>query len=194
MCFISTPAAVMYRRAAVASAGGFDTAVSPSADYDLYLRLTRRWPVHCHGELVAEYRRHGANMTLDRGMMLQAELTVLRRQWPHAAHHPELVRDYREGLRRSQEYHGVRLARDVRALAATGRWEPALRGGLWLLRHHPRALVPAGQGLVEAASEVAVRLRSSTLSRIGRSRGWLVDSDYLEEYEVAAEDKVLWEP
>jgi len=89
MCFISTPAAVMYRRAAVA-AGGFDTAVSPSADYNLYLRLTRRWPVYCHGELVAEYRRHGANMTLDRAMMLQAELKVLRTQRPYVRrrHHP----------------------------------------------------------------------------------------------------------
>ena len=193
MCFISTPAAVMYRRAAVIAAGGFDTTVSPSADYDLYLRLTRRWPVSCHGELVAEYRRHGANMTLDRGMMLDAELTVLHRQWPHVSHDPDLVRAYREGLRRSQEYHGGRLARDVRALAATGRWEPALRGGLRLVRHHPAALVPAGQGLAEAASEVAVRLRSTTLARLGRSRDSLVDSDDVEEDEVATEDEVLWE-
>jgi len=192
MCFISTPAAVMYRRAAVVAAGGFDTVVSPSADYDLYFRLTRRWPVYCHGELVAEYRRHGANMTLDRAMMLQAELAVLRRQWPHVKRDPELVDALWEGLHRAQDYHGGRLARDVRAQAAIGAWQPAVRGGLRLLRHHPGALVPAGQGLAEAASDVALRLRSSTLARIGRSRGLLVDSDYVEAYEVEAEDTVSW--
>ncbi len=173
MCFISTPAAVMYRRAAVA-AGGFDTAVSPSADYDLYLRLTRRWPSYCHGELVAEYRRHGANMTLDRAMMLQAELTVLRRQWPYVRGDPELVDALWEGLHRSQDYHGGKLARDVRAQAATGDWQPAVWGSLRLIRHHPGALMPAGREWADAASDLRVRLRCSALVRAirgGNDRG-----------------------
>lgn len=142
MCFISTPAAVMYLRTAVDVAGGFDPEVSASADYDLYLRLSRRWPVHCHGELVAEYRRHGANMTLDRGRMLASELAVLHRQWSRVRHAPDLVQAYHEGLRRARHYHGGRLAQEVTASAAVGSWSPAVRGALRLLRHHPGALVP----------------------------------------------------
>ncbi|MGY1688895.1 glycosyltransferase [Geodermatophilus sp. SYSU D01105] len=142
MCFISTPAAVMYRRVAVDAAGGFDETVSPSADYDLYLRLTRTWPVHGHGEVVAEYRRHGANMTLDRGLMLRSELTVLRRQRRYVGGDDDLSDAHRQGLRRAREYHGARLAREVRGLAAIGRWGPVTTGALRLLRHHPRALAP----------------------------------------------------
>jgi glycosyltransferase involved in cell wall biosynthesis len=165
MCFISTPAAVMYRRTAVVAAGGFDPSVSPSADYDLYLRLARTWPVHRHGQLVAEYRRHGANMTLNRGLMLEAELTVLRRQWRYVRHDDELVEALWEGLHRSQDYHGGRLAQDVRANGAIGRWRTALRGGLVLLRHHPAALVPAGREAVDVVSDLGVRLRHAAQHR-----------------------------
>jgi hypothetical protein len=141
MCFISTPAAVMYLRTALEVAGGFDPEVSASADYDLYLRLSRRWPVHCHGQPVAEYRRHGANMTLDHGRMMASELAVLHRQWSRVRQDRELVKAYREGLRRARGYHGGRLAREVTASVATGSWTPAVRGALRLLRHHPGALI-----------------------------------------------------
>jgi len=189
MCFISTPAAVMYRRSVVVAAGGFDPAVSPSADYDLYLRLARAWPVHCHGELVAEYRRHGANMTLNRALMLQAELTVLHRQWPHARRDPELVEALWEGLHRAQDYHGGRLAQDVRANAAIGRWEPVLRGGLHLLRHHPGALVPAGREAVDVVSDLSVRLEYAARTRRPR-----VCSSSGEGHENDNGDQSTWVP
>ncbi len=141
-CFIWAPAAVMYRRSAVEDVGGFDTAVSPSADYDMYLRLTRTHPVHRHGEVVADYRRHGGNMTLNRGLMLKSESTVLRRQRKHLQLDDDLLAAYRAGLRRTQDHYGAMLARDVRSLAAAGAWGPAVAGALQLLRHHPRALMP----------------------------------------------------
>ncbi len=187
MCFISTPAAVMYRRSAVETAGGFDTTVSPSADYDLYLRITRTRPVFGHGQLVAEYRRHGANMTLDRGKMLASELTVLRRQWPYVRRHPELRGPYRDGLRRSRSYHGDRLAHEARALAATRRWEPAARGTVRLLRYHPAALLPLPPRVADAASDVGSRVRS-LLVRPGGA-----DQLEIAEYEVGPGDEATWE-
>lgn len=187
MCFISTPAAVMYRRSAVLAAGGFDPAVSPSADYDLYLRLTRRSPVYCHGELVAEYRRHGANMTLNRAMMLRAELTVLRRQWPHVNRDPELVEALWEGLHRAQDYHGGRLARDVRAHAVIGQWQPALRGGLELLRHYPGALFPEGREGADAVSDLSLRLQHAA-----RTAGARVRSGPADRYAHKDGDQSTW--
>jgi hypothetical protein len=56
-CFISTPAAVLYRRELFGQIGGFDPKVSASADYDLYLRTAARFQVRLHPHPVAEYRR-----------------------------------------------------------------------------------------------------------------------------------------
>lgn len=108
-CFISTPAAVLYRRELFDRIGGFDPEVSASADYDLYLRTAARFPVRLHPHAVAEYRRHGANMTRDPELIMAAETTVLERQAPLVAEDPELAEALRRGIERSREYHGERL-------------------------------------------------------------------------------------
>lgn len=108
-CFISTPAAVLYRRGLFREIGGFDPEVSASADYDLYLRTAARFPVRLHPDVVAEYRRHGANMTRDPALIMAAETTVLERQEPLVAEDPELREALGRGIERSRAYHGERL-------------------------------------------------------------------------------------
>jgi hypothetical protein len=108
-CFISTPAAVLYRRELFEQIGGFDPGVSASADYDLYLRTAARFPVRLHPHVVAEYRRHGANMTRDPELIMAAETTVLERQAPLVAGDPELREALERGIERSRAYHGERL-------------------------------------------------------------------------------------
>jgi hypothetical protein len=108
-CFISTPAAVLYRRELFEQIGGFDPAVSASADYDLYLRTAARFPVRLHPHVIADYRRHGANMTRDPELIMAAETTVLERQAPLVADDPELREALRRGVERSRAYHGERL-------------------------------------------------------------------------------------
>jgi hypothetical protein len=108
-CFISTPAAVLYRRALFAEIGGFDPSVSASADYDLYLRTAGSHPVCLHEHPVAEYRRHGANMTRDPALILAAETAVLERQLPQVREDPPLREALERGLARSRAYHGERL-------------------------------------------------------------------------------------
>lgn len=108
-CFISTPAAVLYRRALFAEIGGFDPTVSASADYDLYLRTAAAHRVRLHPHPVAEYRRHGANMTRDPELIMSAELAVLERQEERVAGDEKLVEALDRGRRRSREYHGARI-------------------------------------------------------------------------------------
>jgi len=108
-CFISTPAAVLYRRRLFERIGGFDPSVSASADYDVYLRTAARFPVRLHGEVVAEYRRHGANMTRDPGLIMSAEIAVLERQAPALRYLPTLRKALEAGVARSRAYHGERM-------------------------------------------------------------------------------------
>jgi Glycosyl transferase family 2 len=108
-CFISTPAAVLYHRTLFEEIGDFDPSVSASADYDLYLRAAARFPVRLHPRPVAEYRRHGANMTRDPELIMSSELTVLERQSDRVAEEPELREALERGKARSRSYHGARI-------------------------------------------------------------------------------------
>ncbi len=136
----------MYQRIMLEYVGGFDTSVSPSADYDLYLRIARDYPVYCHGEVVAEYRRHGANMTRDPTLMLRSEVTVLRRQWRYVRRSKQNREAYEAGLEHSREYFGKPLIEEVRAHVRVGEWQQVLRGLMVLLRYNPRGFASVLSG------------------------------------------------
>jgi glycosyltransferase involved in cell wall biosynthesis len=138
-CFIWSGSSIVHRRSAIESIGGFDEGLAAGEDYDLYLRLARRWPIFCHDAVVTEYRRHARNTTRDPAVVLVSQLEVLRRQRP-------LLRDRREraarssGIRNTRKRHGRALARQT-ALAWRGRrWRRALLGAGTLARRDPRSL------------------------------------------------------
>ena len=140
-CYIWAPATVMYRREVFDSFGGFDTSVSPSADYDLYLRIARDLPIHSHDKVVAEYRQHGANMGGNSALMLKASMIVVRSQWPHVMQRSSEYKEaYESGIRAVQEYYGAQLVHEVHEHLETGEWLPMLRGVLALLHHAPQKL------------------------------------------------------
>src|SRR5262249_27584085 len=58
---IGMHAAVLYSRTALLDAGGFNDRLPACEDYDLYLRISRLWPVQRHERLIAEYRQHDKN-------------------------------------------------------------------------------------------------------------------------------------
>jgi hypothetical protein len=152
------PGSVMYRRSVFDSVGGFDTSVNGAADYDLYLRITIRFPVRHHGEVVLDYRRHGTNMTRNAGLMLKATVAVLRRQRKHVRGNKRYEEAYTVGLREAQEIYGVPAVEEVRARLWEGAWRPALRGFQILLRYYPRGLTLLGERRMER-HRLARRLR-----------------------------------
>ena len=97
--YITVPASVMYRREIFQTVGDFDTSLKSSEDYDLYLRISRAHPVYCHGQLVAEYRAHGSNMSSNSERMLKATLSVHGRQWPYVKGNRKYEQAYRRGRR-----------------------------------------------------------------------------------------------
>jgi glycosyltransferase involved in cell wall biosynthesis len=58
----------------------FDTHLRASEDYDMYLNITRKYPVKQHTEIIAAYRFHDSNMSGDIYKMYTSTLTVLRKQ------------------------------------------------------------------------------------------------------------------
>ena len=97
--YIAMHATVMYRRAVFASVGSFNTSLRACEDYELYLRIARQFPIHCHEQIVAEYRQHAANMTRNPALMLKSVLHVLQSQWKEVRRNEYDKKAYKIGRR-----------------------------------------------------------------------------------------------
>src|SRR4029453_17556753 len=75
--YISMLATVLFRRRILGEVGGFDPKLAGCEDYDLFLRIARDRPVGSHGQVVAEYRRHGDNTSRIAARMLQFAVRAL---------------------------------------------------------------------------------------------------------------------
>ncbi len=152
--YIWTPANVMFRRHALERCGTFNQAMSGSADYELYLRLARTYPIHDHGQLVAHYRRHDRNIRSNAARMLREMLMVLRRQVPYIDGDADALAAYRDGCRYWREYYGSLLFVEIREHARAGEWIPAAQKAVTLGVLHPRAFVNHRRQRVRRASAI----------------------------------------
>jgi hypothetical protein len=136
---VGPPVGVMFRRSAVSAVGGFSGSVDYAEDYELYLRLSRRFESFCHGQLIAEYRIHDANMSLNSEGMLRSILAILAQQRDAVRGQAALRRALASGERNARQQYDweprlARLQADVRAR----RWGKASVGGFTLLVNYPR--------------------------------------------------------
>jgi hypothetical protein len=141
--YIGCPAAVMFRRAAIAVAGGFTT--DPDCrgceDYELSLRIARVFPVSAHAHRVVEYRRYGGGMSDNPAPMLRSALAVLARQRPFARDDGRRAAALAAGRRYWRAYYGGPLAQLARRqLRKAGGRREALRNLSRLLRYAPSQL------------------------------------------------------
>ena len=155
--YIGMHATVMYRRAVLDSMNGFDASLPACEDYDLYLRIARIFPVQCHHKVVAEYRWHGANMSIDNALMLGRVLTVHRVHWKYARGNTSYEAAFMEGVRNWRDFYGVMLAEDVRTYLWAREWGPALRGLGALLRHDPHRFAAWSVPLIKTARGALTR-------------------------------------
>jgi hypothetical protein len=206
--FISMHGTVMYRRQALLEAGGFDETLRRCEDYDLYLRMARRFPIAGYADRVAEYRLHGANMSADHAAMLRSALAVHARYQPAAddARAQAAWHAGRRGWRRNyagemaaaryrRRQAGGSLLGSVPALLATARaqpslaWHEASRG----VRRRVAAVLPGrlGRRVLPPADRRPPlgRVRFGDLRRLapisrdfGFDRGLPVDRYYIETF------------
>ncbi len=138
-CYICTSGAVMFNREKFLQFNGYNPSLMATGDWDLYLRVTRSFPVYNYNDLIAEYRRHGGQMTCNSAMMLRECLFVLRSQRRFLQQgditHKKALN---AGIRLIQEFYGEPLAERIRHDARNGEWFNSLRGLSTLLACHPR--------------------------------------------------------
>ena len=140
--YIWTPSAVTFRRRAVQQIGGFAREFLGVEDWDLYLRLARQFLVMCQAHMVAEYRRHPAQLSKRSARMLRDSVRALRGQVP-ALRSSEEAAAWRRGLRDARRFYGVPLAQEWRRAVANGHWREAAKSTLALMRYYPKGLMRA---------------------------------------------------
>lgn len=203
---IGMHATVLYRRKVLVDAGGFDIGLKAAEDYDTYLRISRANEVAVADEVVAEYRRHGANMSLNAPFMLDAVLEVLGRYKPPADENEALAL-WDAGTKQWLEFYVGQSVFRVRDTFGSDRFWAACRQSAGLIATHP--LAAARWGLATLVPKVkrvlrpvrnrlrAVlrgprgigRVRMGQLRRttpfsgnFGRDRGKSVDRHYVEQF------------
>jgi glycosyltransferase involved in cell wall biosynthesis len=111
--FIEMISTVLFRRSVFDEVGGFNAALSVAEDYDLYLRIARVRPVCSHGAVVAEYRKHKDNISLNSELMLTTTLQVLRAQAKYIDGNSGHQRAFHRGLRSWRKQYGRQLASEL---------------------------------------------------------------------------------
>ena len=138
--YIWMPATVMFRRDDVERIGGFDPTVNAAADYSVYLRIARTRPIRDHGQVVAHYRKHAANMSGNATRMLQESLTVLRRERAFIEGDPALLAAYYEGWEYWRDFYGSEVVEEIRRHIGAREFGRAARKSAVLGWLHPQAL------------------------------------------------------
>lgn len=155
------PAMAMFRRDALECTGGFRPGFDAAADYDLYLRASRVFPVHDHGQIVAGYRAHDSNMSRQATRMLRETDAVMRQNRPRAD--ARLIAAWRDGCRRWREFYGTHLVEDIRVHVREGHLLAAVRKAIILARYRPSIVVR------ELSRKARVQLAAAT--GLGRLAG-----------------------
>jgi glycosyltransferase involved in cell wall biosynthesis len=143
---IGMVSSVMYRREIFDAVGGFDPAISPAADYDLYLRIARQHPSHRHGEVVSDYRVYETSMSHNHAVMLRAVIIGLRRNWRYVRGNADYEAAYHEGKQVWWDYYGEPLyLQTLRRLWTPREWRRVLRGLWYLALYYPECILLHGR-------------------------------------------------
>jgi glycosyltransferase involved in cell wall biosynthesis/SAM-dependent methyltransferase len=193
---VAMHATVMYRCDYLEQVGGFDARLRCCEDYELYLRLARRYPVSAGADRIAEYRRHGSNMSLNYPHMLQTVLGVMRQQSQHVADNVRWRRALKTGIRDLKStYAEVQVSQTLTIARASGLGQIPWRVTAQVFALAPATFVQiAGRRMFAAlrsrlrpVRRKSVRFGDLRRSRpispnFGYDRGKPVDRRYIEDF------------
>ena len=113
--FIYTIGSAIIRRNILEELGGFTNKFSPSADRDLYFRITRKYKIYCHDKVVLEYRQHRQSMTNNPALMLWSSMSVHRSQREYVIGDKRLKKAYMKGIKNTQNWYGNPLIKEAKS-------------------------------------------------------------------------------
>jgi glycosyltransferase involved in cell wall biosynthesis/SAM-dependent methyltransferase len=155
--YVGMHATVAYRREPIESEGGFNPSLPACEDYDLYLRIARKYPVSAHKDLVAEYRQHSQNMSRDPELMLKTVLAVLKSNWPYAREQKVYRKAYRAGVKAWQEHYSRAFFDLAAERWSSGQQKEAVRYAKPWLRYAPRQFAAYAAWIAAGAAVHGVR-------------------------------------
>ncbi len=140
--YIRTPGVVMYQRAAFAAIGGFNQNLRAAEDYEMHLRIARHFPIHCHNQVVAEYRVHEASAMHSSASIFKETLAAAELQREFVKGDPVLEEACRSGMKAWRQLFGERLWDELGMHLRRPRtnWKPAMQCLWTLLRFDPEGL------------------------------------------------------
>jgi glycosyltransferase involved in cell wall biosynthesis len=141
--FIEMISSVLFRRRVFEEVGGFNSTLPVSEDYELYLRIARLRPICCHPVVVAEYRRHKGNISLNSERMLITTLQVLKDQEQYIGDDFTRQQAFREGLRTWRRQYGRQLAAELARSSSSLGMDPLQRKLRLLANNYPQGLLLA---------------------------------------------------
>ena len=101
--YIGMHAAVMFQRW-VFKEFCYDETLNACEDYDLYLSITRRYPVIHHQKFIATYYFHSSGLSHNHKLMMDSITTVIKKQRPFLKSSEE-ESAYFEGLQQWKHYY-----------------------------------------------------------------------------------------
>ncbi len=120
--YIGMHATVMYRHW-VFDAFMFDTSLPYCEDYDLYLKIARKYPVYHHTGLIAVYRIHDYNMSTNYPEMLKYVLIVLSKNEKNLKTHQE-KESKKRGIAIWKNYYSLMIFDHLRVQLNTTKTKP----------------------------------------------------------------------
>lgn len=193
-------ATVLYDRAKLLAAGGFDTSLRRCEDYDAYLRMARTHGVASHPETVALYRIHGGNMSKDSREMLRWVEQVRNADRRRGLATVSLRRAWSRGRRVWRDIYADRVLDDLTRLSPRKRAGEVmtatrispLRVARWALMEVGRRLPSRLAGPLRRTAGGAIPVGAVRLgdldstqpisSNFGFDRGSPIDRYYVERF------------
>jgi hypothetical protein len=139
-CPIWHPAAAICRREVFEAGITFDESLVVCSDYDLYLRIARRWPIDCHNKVVSQYRQHEQQKTSNKALMLEHVCKILRAQRPFISKNEAYKQAFRTGMDNWRALYSNDSITQLWANVCAGKGKLALHDLLVLLKYDPFAL------------------------------------------------------
>lgn len=140
---IAMPGSVVYRRAVFEKISGFDVTVNPTADYEIYMRIARQFPIFHHNQIVSEYRQHEKSMSSDSVLMLKSVLQVHGKQLKYIEKNKQYKSAWRYGRAFWLSLYGGGIARQVLSSVKNNQFRKALSDSVTFVRYpqmFPRVL------------------------------------------------------